>query len=59
MKQISFPDFSQPVGMEMNPDNRWINKANAIPWSEIEMRYANLFVNRKGNGAKPTPTFFS
>ena len=52
-KQISFSDFGQPVGMEMNPDNRWINKAAAIPWAEIEMRYANLFVNRKGNVAKP------
>lgn len=30
-KQISFSDFGQPVGMEMNPDNRWIKKADAIP----------------------------
>lgn len=28
-------------------------KAQSIPWSEIEQRYAALFVNRKGNVAKP------
>ena len=24
-----------------------------IPWLDIEKRYAKLFTNRKGNGAKP------
>jgi hypothetical protein len=52
-KQISFSDFGQPVGMEMNPDNRWIKKADSIPWAEIELKYAKLFANRKGNVAKP------
>jgi len=52
-KQISFSDFGQPVGMEMNPDNRWIKKADAIPWEQIELKYAKLFANRKGNVAKP------
>lgn len=26
-KQISFTDFNQPLGMQMNPDNRWVQKA--------------------------------
>ena len=52
-KQISFFDFGQPVGMEMNPDNRWIKKADSIPWGEIELKYAKLFANRRGNIAKP------
>jgi hypothetical protein len=52
-KQISFSDFGQPVGMEMNPENRWIIKADSIPWAEIELKYAKLFANRKGNVAKP------
>ncbi|MCR4644182.1 MAG: hypothetical protein K5695_02065, partial [Oscillospiraceae bacterium] len=26
-KQISFTDFNQPLGLQMNPDNRWIKKA--------------------------------
>lgn len=37
----------------MNPSNRWVKKAETIPWDEIEHRYAALFKNRKGNVAKP------
>lgn len=52
-KQISFTDFNTPVGMKLNPDNRWVKKAELITWDEIEQRYAKLFTNRKGNVAKP------
>jgi len=51
--QISLADFRQPVGMHLNEDNRGVKKAQTIPWSEIEQRYAALFTNRKGNVAKP------
>ena len=51
--QISLADFKQPVGMNLKEDNRWIKKAQTIPWLEIEHRYAALFTNRKGNVAKP------
>ncbi len=51
--QLSLTDFGQAVGMKLNPENRWIKKAQSIPWEEIEMRYAKLFTNRKGNVAKP------
>ena len=52
-KQISLTDFNTPIGMKLNPDNRWVKKAELIPWDEIEQRYAKLFTNRKGNVAKP------
>ena len=52
-KQISFTDFNTPIGMKLNPSNRWVKKAEMIPWDEIEQRYAKLFTNRKGNVAKP------
>ncbi len=51
--QIRFEDFGQPVGMHMSPNNRWVKRAESIPWDEIEYRYAKLFKNRKGNVAKP------
>lgn len=51
--QISFSGFGQPVGMKMSPENRWVKKAERIPWAEIEERYARVFTNRKGNVAKP------
>lgn len=52
-KQIQFEDFGQPTGMNLTADNRWVKKAESIPWDEIERRYAKLFVNHKGNVAKP------
>ena len=51
--QISLADFKQPVGMNLKERNRWVKKAQTIPWLEIEKRYAALFTNRKGNVAKP------
>lgn len=51
--QISLADFHQPAGMNLKESNRWVKKAQTIPWLEIEKRYAALFTNRKGNAAKP------
>lgn len=52
-KQLSLTDFGAAVGLKLNPENRWIKKARSIPWEDIELRYAELFTNRKGNVAKP------
>jgi len=51
-KQISIHEFGQPIGMTLHEDNRWVKKAQSIPWDEIEKRYAKLFTNQKGNVAK-------
>ena len=50
--QISLEDFSQPVGMNLKNSNRWVKRAQTIPWLEIEKKYAKLFSNKKGNVAK-------
>lgn len=34
--QSSFLDFDQPMGLHMNPNNRWIKMADTIPWDEYE-----------------------
>lgn len=52
-KQMKLSDFGLPMGVTLSPDNRWVKKAELIPWEEIEIRYAALFKNRKGNVAKP------
>ena len=52
-KQISFTDFNQPQGLQMNPNNRWVRKASMIPWETIELQYAELFSKEKGNVARP------
>ena len=54
--QYSLSDFNQPMGMEMNPENRWVKKAAMIPWDEIEDRYAELFPSEVGMPAKPLQT---
>jgi len=51
--QMNISDFGQPIGMKLREDNRWVKKAQMIPWGTIEHRYASLFKNRKGNVAKP------
>ena len=51
--QFGLTDFNQPIGLRMNPENRWIKKAELIPWTEIEERYANLFPSKTGMPAKP------
>ena len=52
-KQISFTDFNQPLGLQMNTDNRWVKKAAMIPWETIEAEYAMLFPSNTGMPAKP------
>lgn len=52
-KQLSFTDFNQPQGMQMNTENIWIKKAEVIPWDTIEKEYAKLFLSKTGMPAKP------
>ena len=51
--QLSFTDFDQPMGLQMDPNNRWIKKAALIPWNTIEDEYAKLFSDTTGMPAKP------
>ena len=38
--------------MNLKNSNRWVKRAQIIPWLEIEKKYAKLFSNKKGNVAK-------
>ena len=51
--QFRLADFNQPIGLKMNPENRWIKKAEIIPWDAIEDKYARLFPSNTGMPAKP------
>ena len=51
--QFGLTDFNQPIGLKMNPENRWVKKADLIPWDEIEDRYAGIFPSHTGMPAKP------
>ena len=49
--QFGLADFNQPIGLKMNPENRWVKKAALIPWIAIEDRYADLFPSKTGMSA--------
>lgn len=51
--QTSYLDFNQPMGLHMNPDNRWIRMADKIPWELFEVKYAGLFPSDTSDLAKP------
>ena len=52
-RQSCLTDFNQPIGLKMDPDNRWVKKAETIPWDQIEEKYAALFPSSTGMPAKP------
>ena len=51
--QSSFLDFNQPMGLHMNPNNRWVKMADSVPWDFFEKKYSRLFKAKTGNVAKP------
>lgn len=55
--QHSFLNFSQPMGLHMKPNNRWIKLADLIPWDEFKIKCAKQFLNDTGNVAKPLVEF--
>jgi hypothetical protein len=52
----SFLDFNQPMGLHMNPDNRWVKMADWVPWDEFESKYAELFTSSTDHTAE-VPVF--
>lgn len=50
--QISFNDFNQSCGMQLDPDNEWVVLADSIDWSKWEVEYAKKFPSKKGNPSK-------
>jgi len=51
--QRNFLNFNQPLGLSMDPQNRWVKMADSIPWSQFEESYSQLFEGTNGNVAKP------
>ena len=51
--QISFFDFNQSCGMQLDPEDEWVLLADRIPWDVCEEMYAELFPSNTGNPALP------
>lgn len=39
-------------GLKKNPENRWVKKAETIPWYAMEEKYAGLCQSKIGMPAK-------
>ena len=52
-EQMSFDDFNQPSGLPIDRDNRWVVRADKIPWHDLEKQYALVFTSNRG--PKPLP----
>ena len=37
-----FPEFELPFGNHLNPENRWVIKADNLPWKLIEEEYKRM-----------------
>ena len=51
--EVITTDFNQPMGLKLDPENKWIKKVEIIPWNRIEDKYATLFERTTGTVAKP------
>lgn len=51
--QISFFDFNQSCGMQLDLDNEWIQAAHKIDWDKLEVTYASMFPSKRGRRAFP------
>ena len=41
------------MGLMLDPENKWIKKAEMISWNQIEDKYATLFERKTGTVEKP------
>lgn len=51
--QITFFDFNQSCGMQLDPHNEWVILADKIDWKSMEKKYAAMFPSQTGRPAKP------
>ena len=50
---VSFFDFNQACGMQLDKNNEWIHLSTRIDWDRLEEIYAENFPSHTGRPAKP------
>lgn len=45
--QSNFLSFNQPIGLHMNPQNKWVKMADAVPWEVFEIKYVGQFQKKE------------
>ena len=52
-RQLTFEEFSLPFRGSLNPKNRWVIKANTLPWDFVDKIYIQRLKDSiEGRGAK-------
>jgi len=51
--QITFFDFNQSCGMQLDRNNEWVLPGDRIDWNSLEEKYAAMFPSPLGHPAKP------
>src|SRR5699024_4820715 len=46
--QSQIKEFSNLQGLELNPQNRWIQLGYLLPWDQMVARYKDYFSSRQG-----------
>jgi len=52
-KQLDEFDFMRAAGIHLNPENRWVEYADRIPWDKLEDKYAGFFHEYKNPVTSP------
>ena len=54
-RQLELENFYLPFGGHLNPNNRWVELAQLIPWEEFEEKYAEHFAEQQLGGITAKP----
>jgi hypothetical protein len=46
--QLTLPGFETPFEQKLDPGNRWVQLAAAIPWDKIVGKYDKIFKSKEG-----------
>lgn len=51
--QLSIESFGQELGVSLSPDNKWVQLADRLPWTQMEEAYRKVFPSPLGRAGKP------
>ncbi len=51
--QLDIFSLIKPLEDKLHKDNRWVVRANAIPWQELEDKFCGILYSNLGAPAKP------
>lgn len=56
--QLSIESFGQELGVSLSPENKWVQLADQLPWTQMEDVYRVVFPSPLGRAGKPFRLLF-